>query len=412
MSAASRSRRSVVDSKGRFVKNLSSTDFQLLEDGEPQALDLVSQSREPALFALLIDSSQSMATRAQAVRAAATRLLQSLNPDDQVIVAPFSRSITSVTGPTTDRTTVLEGIAAVHHAGGTAILDAVGESAGLLASGSRRKAVVLITDGYDENSESAFDQAIGKLKSSGVTLYVIGVGGIAGISLNGEKLLQRLSEETGGRAWFPRDDHQLGTAYELIASEVQQKYLLTYTPTNQRRDGNWRRIDLTIPGGDLRVRARKGYTAPVAPPVRASLEFSGVGPGQIPLSLTRDDLVVVEDGIPQSVDVFQEAVLPVTFMLALDASGSMKRSADRAREAAREFIVAMRPEDKLGMVLFSTKSNLVHAPTEQRDASLKALESYVTEGGTALYDALARLTDAARYGAGPPRRGRRHRWPR
>ena len=378
----------VVDSKGRFVNNLTAREFTLLEDGKPQALDLVTQNREPALFTLLIDSSQSMKIRSSAVRATAVRLLASIAAEDQVVVAPFSRTVTSVTGPTTDRGTVLDAIAAIRHQGGTAILDAVGETATLLAGGTRRRAVVLITDAYDENSESGFDATMDKLKKSGVTLYVVGVGGIAGVSYNGEALLQRLCEETGGRAWFPRDDQQLGRAYEAIAGEVHQKYFMTYTPTNQRRDGNWRSIDVQIPGSDYRVRARKGYTAPVAPPVRASLEFAGIGPGQVPLALTRDDLAVFEDGAPQSIDVFQEAVLPVTFMLALDSSGSMKRSADQARDAAREFVTAMRPEDRLGMVLFSNKSSLIHVPTERRDDSLKAIDGYVADGGTALYDAL------------------------
>jgi Ca-activated chloride channel family protein len=109
----------------------------------------------------------------------------------------------------------------------------------------------------------------------------------------------------------------------------------------------------------------------------------------VPLSLTREDLTILEDGVPQSIDVFQEAVLPVTFMLALDSSGSMKRSAEQARDAAREFITAMRPEDQVGMILFSTKSNLVHVPTARRDYSLTAIDGYVADGGTALYDALS-----------------------
>jgi VWFA-related protein len=378
----------VVDSKGRFVNNLTTREFTLLEDGKPQTLDLVAQNREPALFTLLVDSSQSMKIRSSAVRATAVRLLASIAADDQVVVAPFSRAVTSVTGPTTDRGTVLDAIAAIRHHGGTAILDAIGETATLLAGATRRRAVVLITDAYDEHSESDFNAALEKLKKSGVTLYVVGVGGIAGVSYSGEALLTRLCEETGGRAWFPRDDQQLGRAYEAIAGDVHQKYLLTYTPANQRRDGNWRSIEVQIPGSDYRVRARKGYTAPVAPPVRASLEFAGIGPGQVPLALTRDDLAVFEDGAAQSIDVFQEAVLPVTFMLALDSSGSMKRSADQARDAAREFVTAMRPEDRLGMIQFSSTSRLIHVPTERRDYSLKAIDDYVADGGTALYDAL------------------------
>jgi Ca-activated chloride channel family protein len=75
-------------------------------------------------------------------------------------------------------------------------------------------------------------------------------------------------------------------------------------------------------------------------------------------------------------------------MLALDASGSMTRSAARAQEAAREFIQAMRPEDELGMILFADRANYIHSPTRRREASLRAIESYAAGGGTALYDAL------------------------
>jgi VWFA-related protein len=378
----------VVDAKGRFVRDLTSADFQLLENDEQQTLDLIAQSREPALFALLVDGSQSMAIRSDAVRAAAKRLLEPLGAADQIIVAPFSRTITAVTGPTTDRTTVLEAISAIRHSGGTAILDAVGQAARMMAGATRRKAVVLITDGYDEHSESAFEEATAKLKQSQVTLYVVGFGGVAGISLKGEKLLWRLADETGGHAWFPRDERQLVFAYDAIASDVQNRYLLTYTPKNQRRDGNWRAIDVRVPGTEFRVRARTGYMAPVSPPVRASMEFTGVGAGQTPLSLTREELTVLEDGVPQTIDVFHEAVLPVTLMLALDASGSMKRSAAQAQDAARAFITAMRPEDELGMIQFASKSNFVHLPTKRRDYSMEAIDAYIADGGTALYDAL------------------------
>jgi VWFA-related protein len=379
---------SVLDDKGRFIRDLAASDFELREDSEVQHLDLTSERRDPALFTLLVDSSQSMAMRADAVRATAAKLLEPLAKDDEIVVAPFSRTIMSVTGPTTDRTTVLDAIAAIRPAGGTAILDALGQAADKLAAADRRRAVVLITDGYDEHSESAFDATVSKLRKSAVTLYVVGMGGIAGISLKGEKLLTNLAEETGGRAWFPRDEKQLVFAYGTIANEVQHKYLLAYTPQNQQRDGKWRKIDVKVQNPNLRVRARKGYTAPMAPPVRPSLEFTAVGSGQTPVALTSEDLIVIEDGVQQRVDTFHEAVLPVTFMLALDSSGSMKKSATQAQEAAREFIASMRPEDELGMILFADKADVVNTPTRKREASVQAIDAYVANGGTALYDAL------------------------
>jgi VWFA-related protein len=139
---------------------------------------------------------------------------------------------------------------------------------------------------------------------------------------------------------------------------------------------------------ELVVRARESYTAPMAPPIRASLEFTAIGEGQEAAALMPEDLVVFEDGVRQEVDTFQEAVLPVTFMLALDASGSMTRSAEKAQEAAREFVAALRPEDKLGMILFADRAEYVHSPMVQRDYSLKAIDGYKAQGGTALYDAV------------------------
>ena len=137
----------VVDKDGRFTQGLTKSDFEVLEDAQPQVLDVMSQQRDPALFALLVDSSQSMAMRIDAVRGTAARLLDALDADDHIVVAPFSRTLTSSTGPTTDRATVLDALRGIRPNGGTAILDALAEAASTLAVGDRRRAIVLITDG-------------------------------------------------------------------------------------------------------------------------------------------------------------------------------------------------------------------------------------------------------------------------
>ena len=379
---------SVVDAKGRFVRQLETSDFELLEDGVAQQIDQLSYQRQPALFILLVDSSQSMALRFPAVRAAASRLLESLHPEDAVAVVPFTRGVSSVTGPTRDHETILDAIGGIRPAGGTAVLDTLQEVLPWATAEYPRRAIVLLTDGYDEHSTSAVDGTIAALKKSRVTLYVIGMGGVAGISLKGEALLTKLAGQTGGRAWFPRDDRRLAQAYATTAEEVQQRYLMTYTPSNQRRDGTWRSITVKMRDPELRVRARDGYTAPMAPPVRASFEFTAVGSGDEAARLTPEDIEVIEDGVPQKVDTFHEAALPVTIMLALDSSGSMTRSAEKAKEAARQFVTAMRTEDELGMITFADKAEYVHTPTLRRDWSLEAIDRYQAAGGTALYDAL------------------------
>jgi VWFA-related protein len=126
----------------------------------------------------------------------------------------------------------------------------------------------------------------------------------------------------------------------------------------------------------------------MAAPIRTSIEFTAVGRGDSPVALSADGISVLEDGVEQVVDTFQEAVLPVSIMLALDSSGSMKGSAARAQQSAREFIQSARPEDGIGLITFADTSNVHHAPMLPREVPLTAVDAYTASGGTALYDAL------------------------
>jgi VWFA-related protein len=123
------------------------------------------------------------------------------------------------------------------------------ELCGRLPAGDDRRAVILISDGYDENSASTLDQALAAAKNAKVTVYVIGIGGVAGISLKGERAFKRLAAETGGRVFFPPRDAELESAYDQLAADAQNRYLVTYTPANNAADGKWRAINLTVPSG-------------------------------------------------------------------------------------------------------------------------------------------------------------------
>src|SRR5262249_20435253 len=101
---------SVHDKSGRFVSGLAPSSFSVLEDGVPQEIDLVNQETLPATFALLIDSSQSMSRRIDFVRDAARRFIDFLRPKDQILVAPFTNHVETVTGPTGDRKTILDAV--------------------------------------------------------------------------------------------------------------------------------------------------------------------------------------------------------------------------------------------------------------------------------------------------------------
>jgi Ca-activated chloride channel family protein len=378
----------VQDAKGRYVGALDASQFTLKENGEPQTIDVVSTDAPPATFVLLIDSSQSMSQNIDFVRLAANRLVDYLRPDDSIVIAPFNKSITSVTGPSNDRATISDAVAAIKPHGGTAIADALLEATDHFPNADGRRVVVLLTDGYDENSKKSFEESFDRLKKTGVTVYVVAIGGVSGVSINGEKLLRRIAGDTGGRAFFPWDSKQLAAVHTAIADDVQHRYRMAYTPTNQRQDGTWREITLTTNDGTHKVRARPGYQSLNPPPVRGSLEFTATDNAQQLVDLTREELDVIEDGVAQNVDVFQEAFAPVTIMLALDQSGSMKKAAPVVREAASAFVDKVQPSDPLGLVLFSDKAELVGELGTKREPAHEAINAYIPKGGTALYDAL------------------------
>ena len=379
---------SVQDRNGRFVKSLPQSAFSVLEDGVPQALDLARHEAVGATLALLIDSSSSMSRRLDFVQRTAATLAQYMTPLDRMLVAPFSKGVMPTTGPTDDQKTVAEAIAAIQSRGGTAILDSLAQITRSFPESTGRRAVILITDGYDENSTSSVEETLAGLKESKVTVYVVAIGGVAGISLKGEKILRRIATETGGRVFMPTTEGQLELVHNALADDVQNRYLITYTPTNQVHDGRWREISVATSVPDYRVKARPGYFAPKPAPVRPALEFTATDLAGEYLDVSADDLEVSEDGVLQHVETFHEASQPVSIVLALDASGSMRHREADVIASARAFTAALRPQDQLAVLMFSDGAEFTHDLSTNRDATRDAIGSYKTTGGTALYDAL------------------------
>ena len=379
---------SVQDKNGRFVKALPQSAFSVLEDGVPQVLDLARHEAVGATLALLIDSSSSMSRRLDFVQRTAATLSQYMTPLDRMVVAPFSKGLLPTTGPTDDRKTVAEAISAIKSSGGTAILDSLTQVARSFPESTGRRAVILITDGYDENSTTAIEDTLATLKEAKATVYVVAIGGVAGISLKGEKVLRRIATETGGRVFMPTTEGQLELVHNALADDVQNRYLITYTPANQAHDGKWRDISVITGVPEYRVKARPGYFAPKPAPVRPSLEFTATDLSGQYLEVSADDLDIVEDGVAQKVETFHEASQPVSIVLALDASGSMRHREADVIAAARAFTAALRPQDQLGVMMFSDGVVLTHDLSTNRDAANAAIDGYKTAGGTALYDAL------------------------
>lgn len=378
----------VHDKTGRPISGLDKTKFVLQEDGIPQALEVVRPEVLPATYVMLVDSSASIARGVGFLRDAVTRFMKYLRPEDRVIVVPFSKTLGAITGPTDHAETVLDALLAVRPSGGTAIYDSIIAASEMIGRRQGRHVLVLLSDGYDEHSHATREDAVRAVQASGATAYVIGIGGVAGISMKGETLLKGFAEATGGRAFFPYRESELPVVHDRVASDVATRYVLTYTPSNQKVDGTWRDIHLATTDPGLVVRTKPGYFAPKPPPVRPTLELTAVDESRRILDVTREDLIVVEDGVPQTVEAFSEATSPVSIVLALDESGSMRRSAEGVKAAAREFVNALRKEDRLAVLRFSDKAEIAHDLTQFRSDAMKAIDEYSSKGGTALYDAV------------------------
>jgi Ca-activated chloride channel homolog len=378
----------VHDKQGRFVTDLDASAFTLQEDGVRQTLEVVRPETLPATYTLLVDGSQSVARNIDFVRDAAGRLARHLRPVDRVLVVPFSRALGPVTGPTADRATITDALASIEPGGGTAILDSLLAASKLGSGAERRHAIILVTDGYDEHSSISFETAIAGVQSSGTTVYVIGVGGVAGISIEGQRLLKEIAAATGGRAFFPYRDEQLRDVHDRVVADVSSRYLLTYTPTNQAIDGTWRAVSLATTDATHRIRVKPGYFAPKPPPVRPTLEFTITDTARRHLAVSRDDLTVIEDGVEQQIDTFLEVTNPVSIVLALDESGSMRKATDAVKAAAKTFVSALRTEDSLAIMRFSDRPVLACDLSTARRNSVAAIDEYEPKGGTALYDAV------------------------
>lgn len=378
----------VLDEHGKYVSGLTRQHFALREDDLPQTIELVEPSRMPTVVTLLVDTSHSMSSRFDFVRRATRQLSSLLRPEDKLAIVPFSRTLGPITGPTRDLDALTSAIDGLGTRGGTAIADAIETLAERLTGAEGRQIIVLLTDGYDEDSSRGMEEAVEAVRRVNATLYSVGIGGVAGMSFRGRDVLKRVSDETGGKAFFPARDSEIPLVQGHIHDDVVHRYLLTYTPSNQTRDGKWRQVALRTGTASHVIKTRDGYFAPAPAPIRPSVEFTIFSTAAEALVVGKDDVEAVEDGVPQAIDTFQEALSPVSILLALDESGSMRRAAEDVKAAALRFVDAVRDEDRLGVILFSDDARLETDLTLSRAVPRLTIGRYTSRGGTALYDAI------------------------
>ena len=259
----------ITDKKNHRVIDLTKDDFQVLEDHKPQPVRFFSRETDlPLRIGIVIDTSNSVRDRLRFEEESAIDFLSStLRPaKDLAFVVAFDVESQVVQDYTDDMEKLSSAIRSLQAGGGTGMYDAIYSSckAKMLISQTEpylRRVMVVISDGLDNQSEHTREEALAMAQHSEVTLYAISTNR-SGISTRGDNVLRYLSEETGGRAFFPFRPEDLAGDFQEISRELRSQYSLAYVSSNQARDGTFRTITIEPRDKNLRVRAKTGYFAP------------------------------------------------------------------------------------------------------------------------------------------------------
>jgi len=260
----------VSDKKGRFVTNLDRDDFEIIEAKKPQnILEFTAETDLPLRIGILIDTSNSIRDRFRFQQEAATDFVNAVvRPgQDKGMVVSFDSSAELVADLTDSTEALGTAIRNLRPGGGTALYDAIFFACRdkLMMDQPRdkfRRAIVMLSDGEDNESRWSREQALEMAHKADVVIYTISTN-ISRIPTDGDKVLKYFAEETGGLAFFPFKSQDLAQSFENIANELRHQYNLFYRPEPLKTDGLYHTVDIRVKERkDLLVRARHGYYAP------------------------------------------------------------------------------------------------------------------------------------------------------
>ncbi len=260
----------VSDKRGRFVTDLNKDDFDITENKKTQhILEFTAETNLPLRLAVLIDTSNSIRDRFRFQQEAATRFVDSVvRPDqDKAMVVSFDTAAELVADLTGNTEVLNKAIQGLRPGGGTALYDAI-----FFACRDKlmqdqplykfRRAMVILSDGEDNQSRYTREQALEMAQKADVVIYTVSTN-ISRIPTDGDKVMKYVASETGGLSFFPFKATDLDQSFENIANELRHQYNVLYRPEPMKADGLYHTVDIKIRGRkDLQVRARKGYYAP------------------------------------------------------------------------------------------------------------------------------------------------------
>lgn len=262
----------ITDARGQYAHGLTAKDFKILEDDAPQTLDSFHAEEAPFAAAILIDMSGSMGYKFGLARGAAAAFAERIRDNDQVAVFGFNDEVRQFQDFTNVRD-ISDYVWDAEAKDQTRLYDCMDEAlAALEKREEKRRAIVLISDGWDTRSSKAtLDSVVKRALRAGVTVYtvdliedkeMVGTTDVALYLRRGRGEMKEVADKTGGRYIHSPQGDKLNDEFTNVVDELRNQYTLTYYTSNQKRDGRWRKITVTTSKPELTVRARRGYHAP------------------------------------------------------------------------------------------------------------------------------------------------------
>ena len=413
--------------------------FQIFEDRVEQEIQYFSAEDVALSVGIIFDVSGSMKSKMSVARDAAVTFLKTGSPQDEHFLIPFGSTARIAHDFTSDIASLQNQLIFTPAQGMTALFDAVYLGLEKVREGTNpKKALLMITDGQDNRSRYTFRNVREFVKESDVQVYAIGIVDTYGRSQlamgrSGRALIQELTEETGGRSFFPNSVYELEDITTKIAIELKNQYVIGYTSTNSDTDGDWREIQVKIDPPrerpDSRSARRRVITArssrgidpmtptPVLPKVSrcffgllllvlpqatgaqeaerdANQEFRisvDVELVQLPVSAVDRDgnpviglelqhFEVYEDGLRQEIGLFEHEDVPISVGLVIDNSGSMRNKRERVNSAALVFVGESNRDDETFIVNFDNEVHLEQDFTGSIGNLVDTLENIDTRG--------------------------------
>lgn len=258
------------DHKGHYRKDLKERDLTVLDDGKPPASvnSFTSETDLPLRVGLVLDVSGSITDRMAFEQESAIKFFNQIlrRGNDKAFVLAFDSVERMPQDYTDDVAKLANGVRSLTPGGGTAVFDAIADAANKKLKDVKsdrpvRRVIILISDGEDNQSRLTRAQAIDAAKRAEVTIYTISTND-SNVRTRGDKVLEQLADETGGRAFFPSKVEDVAHAFSTIEDELRSQYALSYKPADFEADGRYRTIRIMAANKNVVIRARKGYFAP------------------------------------------------------------------------------------------------------------------------------------------------------